>query len=170
MDFLNLIKNRYSCRNFSEKEIEKEKIIKILECGRIAPTACNMQPQRILVLNEKNSLEKLSSVANIYNAPLALVICGDKNSVWTRPFDEKNTLDIDASIVTTYMMSEAHSLGINSVWICFFDSLQIKTILNIPDNLEVISILALGYSDEKAPSSDRYSQERLPLNKTTFFK
>ena len=89
MDFFNLIKNRYSCRNFSEKEIEKEKIIKILECGKIAPTACNMQPQRILVLNEKNSLEKLSSVANIYNAPLALVICGDKNSVWTRPFDKK---------------------------------------------------------------------------------
>lgn len=170
MDFFNLIKNRYSCRNFSEKEIEKEKIIKILECGKIAPTACNMQPQRILVLNEKNSLEKLSSVANIYNAPLALVICGDKNSVWTRPFDKKNTLDIDTSIVTTYMMSEAHSLGIKSVWICFFDPSQIKTILNIPNNLEVISILALGYSDEKTPSSDRYSQKRLSLNKTTFFK
>lgn len=68
------------------------------------------------------------------------------------------------------MMSEAHSLGIKSVWICFFDPSQIKTILNIPNNLEVISILALGYSDEKTPSSDRYSQERLPLNKTTFFK
>lgn len=115
-------------------------------------------------------MEKLSSVANIYNAPLALVICGDKNKVWTRPFDRKTTLDIDTSIVTTYMMTEAHSLGINSVWICFFDPLQIKTILNIPDNLEIISILALGYSDEKAPSSDRYHLERLSLDKTTFFK
>lgn len=89
MDFLNLIENRYSCRNFLKKEIEKEKINKILDCGRIAPTACNMQPQRILVLNKKDSLEKLSSAANIYNAPLALVICGDKNNVWIRPFDKK---------------------------------------------------------------------------------
>ena len=168
MDFLNLIENRYSCRNFLKKEIEKEKINKILDCGRIAPTACNMQPQRILVLNKKDSLEKLNSAANIYNAPLALVICGDKNNVWIRPFDKKNTLDIDASIVTTYMMAEAFSLGINSVWICFFDPKQVKNVLNIPDELEVISILALGYSNEKAPSSDRYSQERLPLSKTTF--
>ena len=134
MDFLNLIENRYSCRNFLKKEIEKEKINKILDCGRIAPTACNMQPQRILVLNKKDSLEKLSSAANIYNTPLALVICGDKNNVW----------------------------------ICFFDPKQVKNVLNIPDELEVISILALGYSNEKAPSSDRYSQERLPLSKTTF--
>lgn len=170
MDFLNLIENRYSCRNFLKKEIEKEKINKILDCGRIAPTACNMQPQRILVLNKKDSLEKLSSAANIYNAPLALVICGDKNNVWIRPFDKKNTLDIDASIVTTYMMAEAFSLGINSVWICFFDPKQVKNVLNIPDELEVISILALGYSNEKSPSSDRYSQERLSLAKTTFLE
>lgn len=170
MDFLNLIENRYSCRNFLKKEIEKEKINKILECGRIAPTACNMQPQRILVLNKKDSLEKLSSVANIYNAPLALIICGDKNNVWIRPFDKKNTLDIDTSIVTTYMMAEAFSLGINSVWICFFEPAQIKNIFNIPDELEVISILALGYSDEKAPSVERYSKERLPLVKTIFLE
>lgn len=84
MDFLNLIENRYSCRNFLEKKVEKEKVNKILQCGRIAPTACNMQPQRIFVLDEKEILEKLSSVANIYNAPLALVVCGDKNNVWTR--------------------------------------------------------------------------------------
>ena len=90
MDFLNLIENRYSCRNFLKKEIEKEKINKILECGRISPTACNMQPQRILVLNKKDSLEKLSSVANIYNAPLAIIVCADHNkNVWIRPFDKK---------------------------------------------------------------------------------
>lgn len=169
MDFLNLIENRYSCRNFLEKKVEKEKVNKILQCGRIAPTACNMQPQRIFVLDEKEILEKLSSVANIYNAPLALVVCGDKNNVWTRPFDKKTTLDIDTSIVTAYMMAEAFSLGIKSVWICFFDPAKVKNILNISDELEVISILALGYSDEKVPSSERYLQERLPLDETVFF-
>ena len=68
------------------------------------------------------------------------------------------------------MMAEAFSLGINSVWICFFDPKQVKNVLNIPDELEVISILALGYSNEKSSSSDRYSQERLPLAKTTFLE
>lgn len=170
MDFLNLIEKRYSCRNFLEKEIEKEKINKILECGRIAPTACNMQPQRIFVLNKKETLEKIKCAVNIYNAPLALIVCGDKNNVWVRPFDKKNTLDIDTSIVTSYMMAEAFSLGINSVWICYFDPLKVKTILDIPENFEIISILALGYSAEKIPSSDRYLKERVPLTETVFLK
>lgn len=68
------------------------------------------------------------------------------------------------------MMAEAFSLGINSVWICFFDPAQIKNIFNIPDELEVISILALGYSDEKAPSVERYLKERLLLVKTIFLE
>ena len=90
MDFLELAKSRYSCRSFLDKEVENEKVLKILEAGRVAPTAVNYQPQRILVLQEKEELEKLSECTRYgWNAPLIMIVCYDKNISWKRKFDNR---------------------------------------------------------------------------------
>lgn len=170
MDFLNLAKERYSCRNYSDKKIESEKLKKILEAGRIAPTACNNQPQRILVIQDENTLEKIKEEVNVYNAPAVLIICCDKNEAWERVFDGKNSAYIDAAIVTDHMMLEAVSQNIDSVWICYFKPDVIRKVLNIPENFEIINILALGYGTQPKPSSERHNTTRKLLNETVFFE
>lgn len=91
MNFLDLAKERYSCRSFEEKEIEKEKIEKILEAARVAPTAVNYQPQRILILNDKEKLSRLSECTKMgWNAPLIMIICYDKTVSWKSKFDGRD--------------------------------------------------------------------------------
>ncbi|MDE5619908.1 MAG: nitroreductase family protein [Ruminococcus sp.] len=161
MEFSKLIAKRHSVRNYLPDKVESEKRDAILEAGRIAPTAANLQPLKVLVIEEKSNLSKLEKAANIYDAPLAFIVCADSGIAWKRPFDSKQTTDIDASIVTDHMMLQAESLGLGSVWICYFKPDILKTELNIPDNLEVINILAVGYSAEtKAPEKVRKSMEQ----------
>ena len=146
MKFSELCKSRFSARSYLEKSVEREKLDAVLEAGRLAPTAANKQPQKVIVVKDT---DKLSEAADLYGAPIALIVCADKNTAWKRPFDGKNTADIDASIVTDHMMLAAADLGLDSVWICYFKPDILRRILNIPDNLEPINILAIGYSDEK---------------------
>ena len=92
----------------------------------MAPTAANLQPVRLLVVREKENLDKIGKAANIYDAPLAIIVCSDHSKAWTRPFDGKQTVDIDASILTDHMMLEATELGLGSVWVCYFKQDVIK--------------------------------------------
>ena len=159
MDFLELAKSRYSCRSFLDKEVENEKVLKILEAGRIAPTAVNYQPQRILVLQDKQELEKLSECTRYgWNAPLIMIVCYDKNISWKRKFDNKDEGIVDASIVTTHMMLEVQSLCLGSTWIGYFDPIRTREVYKIPDNLEIVSMIAIGYPSEYAKPSDMHSK------------
>ncbi|MCD8245838.1 MAG: nitroreductase family protein [Parabacteroides sp.] len=169
MSFFDLAKKRHSTRKYQDKPLEHEKLMKILEAGRIAPTAANVQPQRVLVIREKAGLEKLGKAANVYGAPVALVVCADNELAWTRPFDKKKATEVDASIITDHMMLEAAELGISSVWIGYFKPDVLRSELNIPDNYEPVSILALGYGEGEPSSPERHTTERLPLEKTVFF-
>lgn len=170
MDFLELAKKRYSVRKYEPRKVEKEKLFKILEAGRIAPTGCNTQPQRIIVVQEKDGLEKLKKGANVYGAPLAIIVCVDHSVTWKRPFDSKDIADIDVSIVTDHMMLQATELGLGSVWICYFNPKVIKQEFNLPDNVEPVNILAVGYAAEEPASPDRYDKERKPLENTLFYE
>lgn len=163
MNFLNLVKQRYSCRDFLEKKIEKEKIEKILEVAKLAPTAVNFQPQRILVLQDEEKLSRLKECTRYgWNAPLIMIICYDKNVSWKRKFDNKDEGIIDASIVTTHMMLEAQELGLGSTWIGAFDPRKIREVYNIPENLEIVSLLAIGYPSENAkPSEMHYKRNNI---------
>lgn len=169
MEFLNLAKKRYSVRKYVPKKVEKEKLDLILEAGRIAPTACNMQPQRILVLETAEGLAKLKKAAKIFDAPLALVICGDKNAVWVRPQDGKKTIDIDASIVTDHMMHQATELGLGTLWMTWFDPKIIRSEFAIPENYEIVNLLLIGYTDGSSLSPDRHSETRKPIKDTVFY-
>lgn len=163
MDFLSIAKTRYSVRSYTEKKVEKEKLDKILEAAHVAPTAANLQPVRLLVIQEDNGLEKISKAANIYKAPLAIIICSDHSKAWKRPFDGKQTVDIDASIVTDHMMLEAAELGLGTVWICYFKPDVIRNEFHLPENLEPVNILAIGYSNERPADAERHSTQRIPL-------
>ena len=99
--------------------LEKEKLEKILACAHVAPTAANLQPVKLLVVQDKERLKSIAKAGNIYNAPLAIIVCADHSKAWTRPFDNKQTTDIDASILTDHMMLQATELGLGTVWVCY---------------------------------------------------
>lgn len=147
MNFIEIAKKRYSVRNYSSKKVEKEKLDKILQAAHVAPTAANLQPVHLIAVESKEGLEKISKGANIYNAPLAIIVCADHNKAWVRPFDQKQTGDIDAAILTDHMMLEATELGLGTVWVCYFQPDVIRKEFDLPDNLEPINILVIGYGN-----------------------
>lgn len=163
MNFIEIAKKRYSVRNYSSKKVEKEKLDKILQAAHVAPTAANLQPVHLIAVESKEGLEKISKGANIYNAPLAIIVCADHNKAWVRPFDQKQTGDIDAAILTGHMMLEATELGLGTVWVCYFQPDVIRKEFDLPDNLEPINILVIGYGNEEVADTERHEHLRIPL-------
>ena len=160
-DLSTLIHNRFATRSYLPQPVEDAKLTRILEAGRLAPTGANAQPQRILVVQSAEGLAKLSQAANIYKAPLALVVCVDTSKAWTRPVDGTNIADIDATIVTDHMMLTAAAEGLNSVWICMFKPDVIRQAFQLPEGLVPVNILALGYSDAQPPAKNRKPLDEL---------
>ncbi|MGE5372459.1 MAG: nitroreductase family protein [Solirubrobacterales bacterium] len=164
MTLLETAKKRYTVRNYQSKPVEKEKLLTILEAGRVAPTAANNQPYRLIVVQQKDGLEKLGKAANIYGAPLAILVCGDHDRAWKRPYDGKTSVDVDASIVASHMMLQATELDLGSVWIMFFKPDVVRNEFKLPENLEPIAILALGYPNGAPASPERHREQRFPLS------
>ncbi len=163
MDFLDLVKERYSVRRYSDQVVEQEKLDLILEAGRVAPTAVNNQPQKIYVLQSRDALDKINSVANTYNAPVVLLLCADMDQVWKSPLEENyDTSEMDVSIVGTHMMLEAWNVGVGSLWIRYFDSKKVKEVFSLPENVKPVCLLCLGY-----PSKDCHPSSRLHGNRKT---
>lgn len=150
MDLLNLMEKRHSVRTYSNKRLSYEMIERIVKAGILAPTACNFQPVKILVVQSDKALEKLSTAANFYNAPLVFAVLAKKDEAWHRPFDGMVTDQIDASIVTDHMMLEATELGLGSVWICYFNPEIIKDAIEIENGYEVINLLAVGFESDNS--------------------
>jgi len=163
MDFLQLAKKRYSVRSYQPRQVEQEKLDKILEAARVAPTGANRQPHRLIVVREAAGLDRLKKAANVYGAPLAIIVCADHGVSWKRSYDGKDVADIDAAIVTDHMMLEATQLELGSLWICHFNPDVLRSEFNIPGELEPLNILALGYSAGEAMSPDRHEKMRQPV-------
>jgi nitroreductase len=156
MEFLELVKQRYSERYFDKTPIEQEKTDKILEAGRLVPTACNYQPQKLYILKTKKALDLAAKVTPYtYNSPLIILVCYDKNEVWKNKREEGyNSGEQDITIAATTMMYEAEFLGIHSLWIRGFNSKIAAEIFNLPENIVPGMMLALGYPSEKSKPSD----------------
>ncbi len=163
MSILEIAKQRFSVRSYLDKEISQETLNIILEAAHVAPTAANMQPVKLLVVKSDESKQKLAKAANIYNAPIAIIVCADTTKAWTRPYDGMKTTDIDASIITDHMMLTATEQGLGSVWICYFKPDILKKEFHLPEGVEPINILALGYTNEKA-DVNRYDAKRIPMS------
>lgn len=170
MSFLDIAKSRYSVRDYMSKKVEQEKLEKILLAAHVAPTAANLQPVRLIVVQEEEGLKKIGKAANIYGAPLAIIICSEHTKAWTRPFDRKQTVDIDASILTDHMMMEATELGLGSVWVCYFKPDVIRQEFKLPDTLEPVNILAIGYADGSPADPDRHASQRIPLDELVHYE
>lgn len=163
MEFSQLARKRYSTRSFSDRPVADPDLQSILEAGRIAPTAANRQPQRMVVIQSPDGLTQLSQAAQIYGAPLAILVCADHSQTWKRRSDGKDAADIDASIATTHMMLQATDLGLATLWICAFDPMLIKQQCRLPDSWEPINLLAVGYDLMPGKPADRHQAERKPL-------
>lgn len=161
MKFIELAKNRCSIRQFSQKSVEKEKLDLILEAGLLAPTACNNQPHRILVIENEESLSKLRKCTPYhFDAPIVLLICYDNSQSWKRSFDGKDSGDIDASIVTTHLMLQATELGLGTTWVGHFNPDTIKKEFSIPENITPVALLPLGYpAADATPNPLHYKRE-----------
>lgn len=164
MDFISLAKLRYSCRNYRDIPVEEEKILKILEAGRIAPSAANHQPWFYYVVRDKDVRAKICSSYRkdwIRNAPVLIVICGDHTRSWKR-IDGKDHCDVDISITADHMTLQAAESGLATCWICAFDPVLCSDTLNLPAYIEPVVILTLGYPAYNV-NPDRHSVQRKPL-------
>ncbi len=164
MEFIELAKSRYSVRSFSNKQIEDEKLNKILEVAKLSPTAGNKQPQKIYVLQSEKALKQINTICKcIFGAPTVLLIVADETEMWKNPFSNNyNTGDIDCSIVCTHLMLQAWELGIGSCWVGYFDLEQVEISMELPDNEKIVAILPIGYpSDKSKPSPMHYSRKEL---------
>lgn len=170
MEFLELAKKRYSVRSYEKRAVEDDKLIKILEAGRVAPTGANRQPQRLIVVREPSGLAKLKKAANVFEAPLAIIVCAEHNVTWKRSYDGKDIADIDASIVTDHMMLQATELGLGTLWVCHFNPQIIRDEFNLPDSVEPVNILAVGYAFGEKASPNRHDKVRRTLEEIVIWE
>lgn len=154
MSFLDLEKMRYSVRAYTDQPVEKEKLDKILEAGRLAPTAVNYQPQRIYVLESRESLDKVHSLTHYtYDAPVVLMVCYDDRVSWKNRRDGFDSGVMDASIVTSLMMMEAADLGLGTLWIRGYDNNALVASFALPEHIKPVCLLAVGYAADGADKS-----------------
>lgn len=166
MDFLNLAEKRYSCKKYSDHQVDKETLTRILEAGRLAPTAKNLQEQHIYVATSAASLAKIDAATPCrYNAPTVLVVAFDKDNVYTYPRSTRESGIEDASIVATHLMLAAAAENVDSCWVNCFNPDELHESLGLPANEEILCLLDLGYAAEGAePLPNHFS--RKPLSET----
>lgn len=169
MEFREVVKSRYSCKKYSDRQVEKEKLAAILEAGRLAPTAKNLQEQHVYVLQSEDALRKIDAVTPCrYGAPTVLVIAFDRNNVFTYPGDKRDSGIEDATIVATHMILAAADEGVDSCWINFLDPDKLAEILALPENEEVLMVMDLGYAAEGAGPLPNH-ESRKPLEETVTY-
>ena len=167
MELLDLLRERYSVRKYSDRKVEDEKLEKIIEAGRIAPTAKNYQPQRIYVLKSEQAIARIREVTRCaYNAPVVIMVAYDKNVQWHNDLQEGITSGLqDVGIVATHMMLEAASLGLGSCYVCWFSNQKAHDAFDLPENEEVAMILDIGYpADNSVPAPNHTN--KLPKEET----
>ena len=163
MEFKEVVKNRYSCKKYSDRQVEKPALEAILEAGRLAPTAKNLQEQQVYVLQSPEALAKVDQITPCrYGAPTVLLVAFDKDNVFTYPGGKRDSGVDDASIVATHLILAAADEGVDSCWINFFDPEKAAEIFSLPENEEVLMLLDLGYAAEGAgPLPNHNSRKEL---------
>lgn len=146
MDFLTLAKNRFSTRSFSDKKVEREKVEKLLEVAKIAPTAKNKQPVKVYVCEKDEDLKLLNTSSPCeYNSQLMFAITYNSDECWINKHSGLPSGIIDATIVATHMVLEAEDLGLGSVYIGAFDPNVVLEHFDIPENEKIVMLLFMGY-------------------------
>lgn len=166
MNLKQIIESRYSVRAYLPQAVEKDKIEYILDCARMSPSACNLQPWKFYVVTDK---EKLSQLHKSYDrewfktAPMCIVVCKDSSQTWKRSnTDGKDHGDIDAAIASEHICLAAHEIGLGTCWVCNFNPQILSDALGLSATIEPIAIFPIGYVDEeksKYPEKKRKTAE-----------
>ena len=163
MEFNDVLNRRYSCRAFAARGVEQEKVDRILEAGRIAPTAVNKQPVHIWAVSSPETLEAIKGVTRSnYGAPVLLVVGCRPADAWVRRYDGKNGAEVDAAIVATYMMLAAENEGLATLWVGSFDPALLRDILPGAEGYELVAMINVGYPAAESEPSAMHSA-RKPL-------
>lgn len=169
MEFQKVISERFSVRQFNSQKLTKEDIDKILSAGHIAPTGCNYQPQRILVINSDTAIEKLRKCTKChFNAPNAFLVCHNQDESWVRPYDKALSSPVDAVIVATHMMLKAQEIGVGCCWVMHFNPTLMAEEFNIPENVKPVALLVMGYPSPNAKPLEMHNKYR-PLEEVVFY-
>lgn len=168
MELEKILNARFSVRKFQQKPVEPEILEKILEAGRLAPSAVNFQPWYFIVVQQPGNLEKLHSVYPrewFKTAPAAIIFCADHSQSWKRASDGRDSADIDVAIAVDHVTLMAAEHGLGTCWVCNFDVKRCCGLFNFPANVEPIVILPLGYPDIEPPL-----KKRKPLSEIVFWE
>ena len=169
MDFNKVITNRYSCRAFAARGVEQEKVDRILEAGRIAPTAVNKQPVHIWAVSKPETLEAIKGVTRSnYGAPLFLVVGCRPAEAWVRRYDGKNGAEVDAAIVATYLMLSAENEGLSTLWVGSFDPALLRDILPGTEGYDLVAMIVVGYPAPESKPSPMHGERKTVGELVTF--
>ena len=161
MEFKDVVKNRYSCKKYSERKVDRARLNEILEAGRMAPTAKNLQEQHIYIVESEENLAKIDKATPCrYGASTVLVVAFDKNNVYTYPGGKRESGIEDASIVATHLMLAAANAGVDSCWLNCFDPDALAKDLALPENEEILMLLDLGYAAEGTGPLDNHNSRK----------
>ena len=159
MEFEDIIRKRTSVRKFSNTKLEQEKLNKILEAGRLAPTAKNSQPIKIYIVNSNEGLEKIDKASRCrYGAQTVLIVCGNKDEAYHK--GDYTTYEMDSCIVATHIMLEATNLGVDNIWVESFDENILKEEFEIPNELTPVLLMPLGYKTEDCPMNPLHAKRK----------
>ena len=151
-----LAQQRYSCRSYSPAPVPEDALMAVLDVARLAPSACNRQPWRFIVIGSEDE-EGRNAILKSYNrewiasAPVYIVICGVPSEGWVRACDNHSHIDVDTSIATEHMCLAATDCGLATCWICNFDPKTLAEDLHLSDDIVPIAILPVGYAAEGSP-------------------
>ena len=149
-DFLKLAEERYSIRRYANKEVPREVLMSVLESARIATSAVNFQPWKFYIASGEKAKKMVCESYNrdwIATAPLYIIACGDHSVAWHRSLDNKDHTDIDIAIAVEHICLSAAAAGLGTCWVCNFDAEMLKRDMQLPENLEPIAIIPIGYPE-----------------------
>ncbi len=170
MEFKELIKARYSCKKYDGNQVSAEQLQAILEAGRLAPTAKNLQEQHIYVLQSEEALAIIDEVTPCrYGAPTVLVVAFNADDVYVYPGEQRDSGIEDASIVATHMLLAAKDAGVDSCWINRFNPAELKEKLGLPEYEEILMLMDLGFAAEGAGPLANH-EKRKPLDDTVTYR
>lgn len=163
MDFLELTAARYSVRAYRSDPVEEEKLQRVLEAARLAPTAANRQPFQIIVVHTKGREAELGRIYGrewFVQPPLVIGVCGLPNRSWVR-MDGRNYVDIDVAIVMDHLILAAAEVGLGTCWVGAFDPAAAREVLGLPDHVEPLAFTPLGYAADEPRAKKRKPLEEL---------
>lgn len=172
MQLKNLIESRYSVRAYLPNVVEREKIDYILECARLSPSACNLQPWKFYIITDPVLKQKVEESYNrewFKSAPMHIIVCKDTSTSWKRTAtDGKDFSDVDAAIAAEHICLATAEQGLGTCWICNFNPGILNKALNLPPHIEALAIFPIGYVNEEKSISP--SKVRKPLADITEWK